>query len=163
MQQSLKKYSKKVLAVLIAALLCLAFPLTGCTGGEETSTLVYGSGDYTSINPALYEHGEINLLIFSGLTAHDGDNNIVPALAKDWSFDTETNTYTFHLRDDVTWHDGEPFTSADVKFTLEAIMDPNNASEIASNYEDITAIETPDDTSSPIPLTRTRWAPARTS
>lgn len=152
MQQSLKKYSKKVLAVLIAALLCLAFPLTGCTGGEETSALVYGSGDYTSINPALYEHGEINLLIFSGLTAHDGDNNIVPALAKDWSFDTETNTYTFHLRDDVTWHDGEPFTSADVKFTLEAIMDPNNASEIASNYEDITAIETPDDTTVTITL-----------
>ena len=34
----------------------------------EPSTLVYGSGDYTRINPAMDEHGEINLLIFDGLT-----------------------------------------------------------------------------------------------
>ena len=35
----------------------------------EPSTLVYGSGDYTRINPAMDEHGEINLLLFDGLTA----------------------------------------------------------------------------------------------
>lgn len=113
--------------------------------GGDGDTLVYGSGDYTSINPALYEHGEINLLLFTGLTAHDGDNQIVPSLAKNWTYDQKTMTYTFALRDDVTWHDGEKFTSADVKFTLEAIKNPDNQSEIASNYEEIQAIDTPDD------------------
>lgn len=116
----------------------------GEAGAPEESVLVYGSGGYTSINPALYEHGEINSLIFSGLTAHDADNKIVPALAKSWEYDEASDTYTFRLRDDVKWHDGEPFTSEDVKFTLETIMNPDNASEIASNYEDITAIGTPD-------------------
>jgi peptide/nickel transport system substrate-binding protein len=54
-------------------------------------------------------------------------------------------TYTFTLRDGLTFHDGEPLTSADVKFTFEAIQDEANGSENASNYEDIAAIETPDD------------------
>ncbi len=150
MQQSLKHF-KTFIAVIASLILLL--PFAGCAGSSsKASTLVYGSGDYTSINPALYEHGEINSLIFSGLTAHDKDNHVIPCLAKDWTFDKESNTYTFHLRDDVTWHDGEKFTSADVKFTLEVIMNPDNASEIASNYEDITGVETPDDTTVQITL-----------
>ena len=64
---------------------------------EEETTLVYGSGDYTRINPAMDEHGEINILIFNGLTAHDGDNQVVPGLAESWDFDDATNTYTFHM------------------------------------------------------------------
>lgn len=135
----------RVLAVLLAAAL---FFLPGCGAAGDNSaetTLVYGSEDYTSINPALYEHGEINLLLFSGLTARDGENQIIPGLAEKWEYDRDSLTYTFTLRRGIKWHDGEPFTSADVKFTLEAILDPANLSEIASNYEDIAAIETPDD------------------
>lgn len=52
---------------------------------EEETTLVYGSADYTRINPAMDEHGEINLLLFNGLTAHDADDNIVPGLAENGS------------------------------------------------------------------------------
>ena len=107
---------------------------------EEPTTLVYGSGDYTRINPAMDEHGEINLLLFNGLTGHDGDNAVVPALAKSWDFDEETCTYTFHLEEDVRWHDGEPFTAEDVQFTIEAIMDPENGSENAPNFEDVEEI-----------------------
>ena len=112
---------------------------------EEPTTLVYGSGDYTRINPAMDEHGEINLLLFNGLTGHDGDNAIVPALAKSWDFDEATCTYTFHLEEDVRWHDGEPFTAEDVQFTIEAIMDPGNGSENAPNFEDVEEITVIDD------------------
>ena len=149
---------KKIISVLMSlfilftmgmATACSASPQSGSVSSQTESdngtTLVYGSGDYTNINPALYEHGEINLLLFSGLTAHNEQNQIVPALAESWEYDADTCCYTFHLRKDVTFHDGEPFTSADVKFTIEAIQNPENASEIASNYEDIEAIETPDD------------------
>ena len=139
---------------LAALLLAAALPLTlaACGGGEESgprddqgATLVYGSNDYTRINPAIDEHGEINILLFNGLTAHDGDNQVVPCLAESWTFDEAACAYTFTLRQDVRWHDGEPFTAADVKFTIEAIMDPANESEIASNYEDVTAITTDGD------------------
>lgn len=112
---------------------------------EEPTTLVYGSSDYTRINPAMDEHGEINLLLFNGLTGHDGDNAVVPALAKSWDFDEETCTYTFHLEEDVRWHDGEPFTAEDVQFTIEAITDPENGSENAPNFEDVEEITVIDD------------------
>lgn len=137
---------KKIISFLI--MLSMALTLFGCgnTGSTEsaktddTETLVYGSGDYTRINPAMDEHGEINILIFNGLTGHDGENQVIPALAKSWEFDEETCTYTFHLEENVTWHDGEPFTAEDVKFTIEAIMDPENGSENAPNYEDVEEI-----------------------
>lgn len=45
----------------------------------------------------------------------------VPALAKDWSRNTAGTVWTFHLQDNVTWHDGQPFTSEDVNFTFHFI------------------------------------------
>ena len=103
------------------------------------------STDYTRINPAMDEHCEINVLLFDGLTDHDGDNQIIPRLAKSWEYDEENLTYTFHLEEGVKWHDGEPFTAEDVKFTFEAIMDPANESENAPDYEDIESIEVIDE------------------
>ena len=140
---------KRTLAVLMVLIMSLTAVLTGCgsDGAEiEENTLVYGSGDYTAINPALYEHGEINLLLFAGLTAHDEKNNVVPGLAQDWTFDESTNTYKFTLREGLTFHDGQPLTAEDVKFTIEAIMDPDNGSENASNFEDVKSITVIDDT-----------------
>ena len=132
---------KQFLSLLLSA--ALALGLTACGGGGGPAagdTLIYASGDYTRINPAMDEHGEINILLFNGLTAHDGENQIIPALARSWEFDESTYTYTFHLEEGVKWHDGQPFTAGDVKFTIEAIMDPDNGSENAPNYEDVEEI-----------------------
>ena len=148
----------KIISVLLVAAMTVSMAACGKgntqgnanqeTGTEQssgTTTLVYGSGDYTRINPAMDEHGEINILLFNGLTAHNGDNEVIPSLAKSWEFDEETNTYTFHLEEGVKWHDGEPFTANDVKFTIEAIMDPENGSENAPNFEDVEEITVEDD------------------
>ena len=139
---------KRILALLLvlSALLALAAcSKTPAVTEDEGTTLVYGSGDYTRINPAMDEHGEINVLLFSGLTAHNGSNEVVAGLAESWEYDENACTYTFHLRDGVKWHDGEPFTAEDVKFTIEAIMDPENGSENAPNFEDVEEITVPDD------------------
>lgn len=153
---------KKLNIVIYIILIAVLSLFTACRNNNNSISenlssdlkkeFVYGSGDYTSINPALYEHGEINSLIFSGLTAHDKDNKIIASLAKDWTFDKNTNSYTFNLRDDVKWHDGKAFTANDVKFTLETIVNPENASEIASNYEDITNIDIINDSTIKITL-----------
>lgn len=141
---------KKWMAVLLTA--ALALTMTACAqreaaapAGTDNPPLVYGSGDYTRINPTMDEHCEINVLLFDGLTDHDGNGEVMPRLAKSWDYDQETFTYTFHLEENVTWHDGKPFTANDVKFTFEAIMDPENASENAPNYEDVTDITVVDD------------------
>lgn len=110
------------------------------TEGSSPSTLVYGSGDYTSINPIMNEHCEIKHLLFDGLMARDGNGELVPSLAESFSYDEEALTYTFKLKENVTWHDGEKFTADDVKFTIEAIMNPDNESENMPNYEEVKEI-----------------------
>jgi len=124
----------------------LIFALAGCGGStiDDGETLVYGSGDYTSINPALYEHGEINSLIFLGLTTHDAENKVAPGAAESWSFDKDSNTYTFKIREGLTFHDGDDLTAEDAAFTIEAIMEPYNGSENASNFEDVVRVEAVD-------------------
>ena len=166
MLKGTKLKGKRLTTLICILALVVMTALTGCGGGasEEASsggdaaaggkTLIYGSGDYTSINPALFEHGEINALLFAGLTAHDKDNKVVPGLAEDWDFDKDSLTYTFTLRDGLTFHDGEPLTSEDVKFTLESILDEKNQSEIVSNYTDIKSVECPDEKTVKITLSR---------
>lgn len=141
----MKKAISMVLALTMTVLLAACGAPNDTGTKAEGSTLVYGSGDYTRINPAMDEHGEINVLLFNGLTAHDGDNQVVPGLAESWDYDETTCTYTFHIRDGIRWHDGEPFTAKDVQFTIEAIMDPDNGSENAPNYEDVEEITVVDD------------------
>ena len=54
-----------------------------------------------------------------------------PWLAEKWEASPDGRTYTLHLRPGVTWSDGEPFTSADVLFTLQAVFDPKTESVVA--------------------------------
>ena len=77
---------KGIIGLLLIGTMLIT-PTTAAFAEENNETLVYGSGDYTRINPAMDEHGEINIMIFNGLTAHDGDNQVVPGLAKSWDYD----------------------------------------------------------------------------
>ena len=131
---------KKIFALLLSAVLVLGL-FAGCgrdTGTENT--LVYGSGDYDSINPIMNEHCEIKHLLFDGLVKRDGDGTLVPSLAESWTYDEAAFVYTFRLRNDVKWHDGEAFTAEDVRFTIEAIRNPSNSSENYPNYEEVSEI-----------------------
>lgn len=56
--------------------------------------------------------------IFNSLVFADADWNILPSLAYDWEISSDSMEYTFYLVNNATWHDGEPFTSADVVFTV---------------------------------------------
>ncbi len=89
-------------------------------------------------------------LVLEGLVDADPDGNYIPDLAEVPSVEAGTIsedglTVTYKLKEGVTWSDGEPFTSRDVQFTWEAIMDDANAVNSRTGYDKIVSIETPDD------------------
>ena len=65
--------------------------------------------------------------VFSGLLQHDPDDpaKTAPDLAERFTMSPDGKVYTFHLRKGVKWHDGQPFTSADVKATFDRVLNPN--------------------------------------
>ena len=83
-----------------------------------------------------------NVLFAGPLICFDYAGNLMPDLATSWDVSEDGLTVTFHLREGVKWHDGEPFTSADVKWSLEKIAAEGYSSTSLAN---MTACDTPDD------------------
>ena len=68
---------------------------------------------------------EVADLIFDGLVAYKKDlSGLEPRLAESWEVSEDGLQITFHLRKDVHWQDGEPFTARDVEFGFHTIIDP---------------------------------------
>lgn len=69
------------------------------------------------------------------------DFSIEPNLAESFAVSDDNRTYTFQIRDDVTFWDGSPMTAGDVAFSLQRHLDPQEASVLASSFEKVTSIE----------------------
>jgi len=92
---------------------------------------------------------------FSTLVLYDVNFQFLQGdLAKSWAVSPDGLKYTFKLREGVTWHDGKPFTSKDVKFTLDTIRHPDVASFFLAKLEMIKGVETPDATTVVVNLSR---------
>jgi peptide/nickel transport system substrate-binding protein len=96
---------------------------------------------------------DIQTCVIEGLTINDDQMNVVPVLATEVPTlenggvrlrDDGGMDVTWKLRPGVRWHDGVPFTSADVKFTVEAINDPSYNPESTDGFDRITGVDTPD-------------------
>ena len=84
--------------------------------------------------------------ILSKLCFWDEDTKtMVPDLAESWESSEDLMTWTFHLREGVTWHDGEPFTAADVKWTFDSILEYGDQAYTYNYVKMVESVETPDD------------------
>ncbi|HEV8054533.1 MAG TPA: ABC transporter substrate-binding protein, partial [Candidatus Limnocylindrales bacterium] len=81
--------------------------------------------------------------IFNGLVGVDQNSSPVPDLATGWEISPDGKTYIFKLAD-ATWHDGKPFTSADVKFTFENVLFKFHARTKAGLGVVVESIDAPD-------------------
>ena len=96
-------------------------------------------GVFTNANP-LYASGSVDgavsRLLFSGLFTYDEFNQITGDLAESVDIDETETVYTVTLREGINWHDGTPFTSADVVFTYQTIANPDARSPLFSSWKD---------------------------
>ena len=82
--------------------------------------------------------------VYEGLFDYDNDGKMVPILAESFDVSSDGKTVTFNLRKGVTWHDGKPFTSADVQFTVMDVLKKVHPRG-PNSFREVTSIETPDE------------------
>lgn len=143
-----------ILAALMAYL-ALSFTVryVPAPGGTYIEGVV---GQPQFINPLLCSFNEpdrdICALVFNGLVKFDGRGAPQPDLASRWTISQDDENYgliyTFQLRDDVTWQDGQPFTADDVIFTIGLLQDPSfpGRPDIGALWRSVEAVKIDDRT-----------------
>jgi len=143
---------------LLFVLLCL---LAGCEKQQavipaegDAAKAVHGDtfieasiGEPNNLLPVLSSDSassDINRLVYNGLIRYDKNLQLEGELAETWEISEDNLTFTFHLRKDVTWHDGAPFTSADVLFTYQMYINPDVPTSYAEDFLQVAKAEAVD-------------------
>lgn len=146
---------KKIMVFLVLGLAVTALLASGCTApaqkgdtggvsqtGRVAKLVVGTTQQVTDTNINDYYYGILMLeLTHQGLVRINSTGDFAPELAKSWETQ-DMKRWTFHLVDNATWHDGQPVTALDVKFTIEYLLDkiPTWKSSLGS----IESVEAPD-------------------
>jgi peptide/nickel transport system substrate-binding protein len=114
-----------------------------------------GGGKAESFNPAVtssFIDASRQLNVYDLLVRTNPDLSLAPGLAVEWEPNTDSTVWQFKLRPDVVWHDGKPFTAADVIFTLQGWGDKKNIAHTAVTNVRLDELNAVDDLTLEIPL-----------
>ena len=122
------------LLVAAAAVAALALPGATDAAAQQSGGILRLTHRDSPANMSIHEEGTIsvsipmmgvfnNLVVFDPAKKQNTLDGIVPDLATSWKWNDDGTKLTFQLRQGVTWHDGRPFTSADVKCTWDLLAD----------------------------------------
>jgi peptide/nickel transport system substrate-binding protein len=135
-------------------------PTTPRVGGEVRIDV---TGDPSSLDPLRFnatDNQRIYRLITNQLLTYKDDRSFDTDLAASLpTVSADGLTYTIRLKTGIKWHDGQPFDSADVKFSYEAVLNPQNASVWRSGWLFVDSVEAPDPTTVVVRL-RSPFTPA---
>src|SRR6201987_647804 len=117
---------------LMAGALLAALLLAGAALAQKPGGILQMQGFASPASMSIHEESTMaagiplmgvfnNLVVFDQHVAQNSLASIVPDLASDWYWDEVGTALTFRLRQGVKWHDGKPFTAADVKCTWDAL------------------------------------------
>lgn len=147
-----------IFLLLISALLAAACdnaPTTKETNDRTPKEKAYGDmivhggiGDASNLIPLLASDKpshDIASLVYNGLVKYDKNINIIGDLADSWDISPNGLVITFHLRKGVRWHDGRPFTAADVLYTYQVTTDPQTPTAYAGDFLKVKKAEVLDD------------------
>lgn len=141
----------RIVLLSVAALGVLG--LSACGGSSSSQkgssgTLVVGrTADIDTLDPyaaTAFQTEQTLELIYGGLTQLDARLNVVPGLARSWSYSDGGRRLTFKLRDGVRFQDGTRFDSADVKASFKRLLAPETGAVGASNLSAVSSVDTPD-------------------
>ena len=132
---------------LVLGAIALVLSSLGAFAQKHGGTLVMlVQPEPPSLASYLSTSGPIGLMapkIYDGLLDYDKDLKAVPSLAESWTISEDGKTVTFKLRKDVNWHDGKPFTSADVQHTIMNVLKKVHPRG-PNSFKEVTAVDTPD-------------------
>src|SRR5882724_6166509 len=133
---------------LCAALFACSLALTSCNRAPEPNTVVMIiESSPTNLDPRVGTDAQserIGKLIFDSLVKRDEHFNLQPWVAESWDIPNPT-TYIFHLKHGVSFHNGQPLTSRDVKWTFDSMLDGSIVTAKTSTYKLVDRIDAPDD------------------
>jgi peptide/nickel transport system substrate-binding protein len=115
---------------------------------QKRELVVAQGGDISKFDPHFSTSSNdirVSFNIFDNLISRRPDGKLQPGLATEWKLAPST-TWTFKLRPGVKWHNGDPFSSADVKYSLERTWDPNVKTRVSTVLTTIDRVEAPDAT-----------------
>lgn len=122
---------------------------TGSMDPAYGDAIIEGTiGDASNLIPALASDSSssgIIDLVYSGLVKIDKDLNLVPDAAESWDISEDGLTITFHLRKNIKWHDGQPFTAKDVMFSYKTMIDPKTPTAYAEQFKQVKTARVIDD------------------
>src|SRR5262252_8103055 len=129
-------------------MLALTLPLLSCAGRPDPNTLVMIiESSPTNLDPRVGLDGpseRIDELLFDALLTRDEHLTVQPGLAEHWET-PDPLTYVFNLHHGVTFHDGRPLTSRDVKWTFDSLMQGKLRSTKSAVYKYVDRIDAPDE------------------
>jgi peptide/nickel transport system substrate-binding protein len=147
MELTRRELLKGAAAVGAAAALPAAVPGPARAQTTQKKELVVAQGgDISKFDPHFSTSSNdirVSFNIFDNLTSRHPDGKLYPGLATEWKLQAQT-TWAFKLRQGAKWHNGDPFTSADAKFSIERTYDPNAKTMVATALTTIDRIEAPD-------------------
>ncbi len=120
--------------------------MAGAKTAQRRELVVAQGGDISKFDPHFSTSSNdirVSFNVFDNLTSRHPDGKLYPGLALEWKA-TGPTTWQFKLRQGVKWHNGDPFTSADAKGSLERTFDPNVKTMVATVFTTIERIEAPD-------------------
>lgn len=107
-------------------------------GGEYIEGIV---GQPQHINPVLSlsnnTDDDLSQLIYSSLMKYDSTGNLTNDVTDSYDLSDDKTLYTFRLKNNVLWHDGEKLTAEDIAFTLSLIVDPSYKSPLRYNWQSV--------------------------
>ncbi|WP_105506295.1 ABC transporter substrate-binding protein [Paraburkholderia sp. BL21I4N1] len=145
---SLCRLTNTALATLLTASLPVTITLAAHTVEAQTRggtlNVVVTPEPTTLVNLATTATNvmQVSPKVTEGLLDYNLDLQPRPLLATSWDISPDGRTYTFHLRHGVKWHDGEPFTSADVAYSIETLRKVHPRAR--STFANVSDIATPD-------------------